>query len=148
MQGARQTMKYYSVKTKCGHVGRTNCVWVDFAVCAENAKEAARKARQFGRAKHQHKDTIAQVKELCFEDFKELLEQNYSDPFLHCNSKREQNQIAEFDARVDVDEYNVNRRVQKRTKKESLEYRIKKAQIREKSIVQEVRGCLMNVVCA
>ena len=31
--------KYFSVTTKCGHVGRLNCVWIDFAIYAESAKE-------------------------------------------------------------------------------------------------------------
>ena len=31
--------KYFSVRTKCGHVGRLNCVWIDFAIYAESAKE-------------------------------------------------------------------------------------------------------------
>ena len=32
--------KYFSVRTKCGHVGRLNCVWIDFAIYAEIAKSA------------------------------------------------------------------------------------------------------------
>ena len=53
--------KYFSVTTKCGHVGRLNCVWIDFAIYAESAKEAAEIARQKGRAKHHHKNTIKEV---------------------------------------------------------------------------------------
>ena len=56
--------KYFSVETKCGHVGKLNCVWIKFAICAENAKEAAAIARQKARAKHHHKNTIKEVIEI------------------------------------------------------------------------------------
>ena len=136
--------KYFSVKAKCGPVGRMNCVWVDFAVVAENAKEAAKIARNLGRVKHQHKDSIASVKELSLEDYIELREQNFNDPFLHCNSKQEQQQIAGFDVRVDADEYNINKHAQRRTKKESLEYRTKKLQLIDKNMIQSMREYMMG----
>ena len=31
-------MKYFIVTTKCGHVGKWSCIWIDFAVPAESAK--------------------------------------------------------------------------------------------------------------
>ena len=33
-------MKYFIVTTKCGHVGKWSCIWIDFAVPAESASEA------------------------------------------------------------------------------------------------------------
>ena len=47
--------KYYSVKTKCGHVGKLKCVWIDFAIVAENGKEAAKKGGKGTEGKEGHR---------------------------------------------------------------------------------------------
>ena len=125
--------KYFSVKTKCGHVGKLNCVWIDFAIVAESAKEAAQIARQKGRAKHHHKNTVKEVVEISISDFYKLKAKNDSDPYLHAKNHREQLQIEGFEERIEIDEYNVARRYQKTSKKESLEFRVKKAKVIEKS---------------
>lgn len=44
-------MKYFIVTTKCGHVGKWSCIWIDFAVPAESASEAAQKAKTYKRVK-------------------------------------------------------------------------------------------------
>ena len=111
--------KYFSVETKCGHVGRLNCVWIKFAICAENAKEAAEIARQRGRAKHHHKNTIKEVVEISMEEFYKLRAINDADPYLHAKNHREQLQIEGFEDRIELDEYNVAKNYQKSTKKES-----------------------------
>lgn len=125
--------KYFSVTTKCGHVGRLNCVWIDFAIYAESAKEAAEIARQKGRAKHHHKNTIKEVVEISMEDFYKLKAKNDSDPYLHAKNHREQLQIESFDERIELDEYNIAKKYQKTSKKQSLEFRVKKAKVIEKS---------------
>lgn len=125
--------KYFSVRTKCGHVGRLNCVWIDFAIYAVSAKEAAEIARQKGRAKHHHKNTIKEVVEISMEDFYKLKARNDSDPYLHAKNHREQLQIESFDERIELDEYNIARFSKKTTKKESLEFRVKRANAKEKS---------------
>lgn len=125
--------KYFSVRTKCGHVGRLNCVWIDFAIYAESTKEAAEIARQKGRAKHYHKNTIKEVVEISMEDFYKLKARNDSDPYLHAKNHREQLQIESFDERIELDEYNIARFSKKTTKKESLEFRVKRANAKEKS---------------
>ena len=125
--------KYFSVRTKCGHVGRLNCVWIDFAIYAESAKEAVEIARQKGRAKHYHKNTIKEVVEISMEDFYKLKARNDSDPYLHAKNHREQLQIESFDERIELDEYNIARFSKKTTKKESLEFRVKRANAKEKS---------------
>lgn len=125
--------KYFSVRTKCGHVGRLNCVWIDFAIYAESAKEAVEIARQKGRAKHHHKNTIKEVVEISMEDFYKLKARNDSDPYLHAKNHREQLQIESFDERIELDEYNIARFSKKTTKKESLEFRVKRANAKEKS---------------
>ena len=54
--------KYFEVEAKCGHVGRTNCIWIRFAVVAESRTDAAKWARMFGRVKHDHTNAIGYVK--------------------------------------------------------------------------------------
>lgn len=43
-----KNQRYFEVETKCGHVGRINCVWIKFAVIASDAKEAAKKRVRSG----------------------------------------------------------------------------------------------------
>ena len=125
--------KYFSVETKCGHVGKLNCVWIKFAIFAENAKEAAAIARQKARAKHHHKNTIKEVVEIAVDEFCKLKAINDADPYLHAKNHREQLQIEGFEERIELDEYNIARKHEKTSKKESLGFRIKRAQTREKS---------------
>ena len=131
--------KYFSVKTKCGHVGKYHCVWINFAIYAETAKEAASKVREFGRVKRHHKDFINSIEKLDFDAFMRLKAQNDADPYLHCKSVQEQRAIEGFEERIELDEYNIARKHQKSSKKESLEFRVKKAQTREKSHQRALR---------
>ena len=125
--------KYFSVKTKCGHVGKFHCVWIDFAVAAENAKEAAEIARQIARVKHHHKNAIKEVIEITVDEFLKLKAINDADPYLHAKNHREQLQIEGFEERIELDEYNIAKKHQKSSKKESLEFRVKRANAKEKS---------------
>ena len=134
--------KYFSVETKCGHVGRLNCVWIKFAICAESAKEAAAIARQIARVKHHHKNAIKEVIEITIDQFCKLKAINDTDPYLHAKNHREQLQIEGFEERIELDEYNIARKHQKSSKKESLEFRVKKAQVREKSHQKTLREYL------
>ncbi len=125
--------KYFSVETKCGHVGRLNCVWIKFAICADTAKEAAAIARQIARVKHHHKNTIKEVVEITVDEFLKLKAINDADAYLHAKNHREQLQIEGFEERVELDEYNIARNAKKTSKKESLEFRVKRAKAKEKS---------------
>ena len=125
--------KYFSVKTKCGHVGKFRCVWIDFAVVAENAKEAAEKVKKYSRVKRHQKSCIESVTEIDFENFMMLKAKNDADPYLHCKSVQEQRAIEGFEERIELDEYNIARFSKKTTKKESLEFRVKRANAKEKS---------------
>ncbi len=125
--------KYFSVETKCGHVGRLNCVWIKFAICADTAKEAAAIARQIARVKHHHKNTVKEVVEITVDEFLKLKAINDADAYLHAKNHREQLQIEGFEERVELDEYNIARNAKKTSKKESLEFRVKRAEIKEKS---------------
>lgn len=124
-----ENQRYFEVETKCGHVGRTNCVWIKFAVVANDAKDAARKARRIGRVKHDHLDAIGYVQEIDFESFMVLKAENDADPYLHCKSKREQNQIEGFSARIEPDEFNIAKRQKKNTR--NAEYKLRKSRCAE-----------------
>lgn len=125
--------KYFSVETKCGHVGKLNCVWIKFAISAESAKEAAEIARQIARVKHHHKNAIKEVIEITVDEFLKLKAINDADPYLHAKNHREQLQIEGFEERIELDEYNIAKKHQKSSKKESLEFRVKRANAKEKS---------------
>ena len=131
--------KYFSVETKCGHVGKLNCVWIKFAISAESAKEAAAKARQIARVKHHHKNTIKEVVEITVDEFCKLKAINDADPYLHAKNHREQLQIEGFEERIELDEYNIAKKHQKSSKKESLEFRVKRANAKEKSQKRALR---------
>ena len=131
--------KYFSVETKCGHVGKLKCVWIPFAICAESAKEAAAIARQKARAKHHHKNTIKEVIEITVDEFCKLKAINDADAYLHAKNHREQLQIEGFEERIELDEYNIAKKHEKTSKKESLEFRVKRSQTREKSHQRALR---------
>lgn len=93
-------MKYFEVEAKCGHVGINRCILITFACIARDGKEAAGKARQFPRVKHDHKDAIRNVREISFEEFVKLRCENDADPFLHCKNPQEQRKIPGFEALI------------------------------------------------
>ena len=121
--------KYFEVEAKCGHVGKTNCIWIRFAVVAESRKDAAKRARMFRRVKHDHPNAIGYVKEIDFESFMVLKAENDADPYLHCKSKREQNQIEGFSERIEPDEFNIAKRQKKNTR--NAEYKLRKSRCAE-----------------
>lgn len=131
-------MKYYEVEAKCGHVGKMNCIWVQFAITAKNGKDAAAKARRMGRVKHDHKDAIRYVKEISSDVYVGLLQDNKADEYLNCYSKHEQNHI-DIAGRIVVDEYNVNRYNKKKTR--DVKYKLLKHKILEESLSAYCRTC-------
>lgn len=72
--------RYFAVKTKCGHVGKNKCIYIWFAVVAENGEEAAAKARNIPRVKRNHKDAIKEVMEITLYDYEYLRFVNDCDP--------------------------------------------------------------------
>lgn len=119
--------KYFKVVTKCGHVGRRFYVPVQFAVIAENGKEAAKIAREFPRVKHQHKDAILQVKEISYEEFLSIKEVNNNDMYLHCHSRQEQNSLCDMASRIVEDPHFVKPvKHDKNARRERVEYKRKK----------------------
>ena len=125
--------RYFKVVTKCGHVGRYNCIWINFAIVAESKQQAADKVREEGRVKRNHKDFIKEIQEISFEEFMELKAQNDADPYLHCKNIQEQNRIVGFEERISVDEYNLAKLEKPTSKRASAKFRKKKAKAKEKS---------------
>lgn len=82
--------KYFIVTAKCGHVGKNNYILIDFAVTAENKKDAARKTRMISRVKHNHKDAIINVIEVSKEKFDSQLESNRNNAYLSCKNIQQQ----------------------------------------------------------
>ena len=132
-------MKYFIVKTKCGHVGKWNCIWIDFAVAAESAAEAAAKVKTYKRVKRNHKNAIARVLEVSFEEFMLQKSNNSIDPYLHCKNIQEQRLIENINERMQPDTWNIERCFTKRAKKRNKEYIIKKNRIAEREWAKQIR---------
>lgn len=119
-------IKYFAVETKCGHVGRKNCIIITFPIIAVNGKEAARIARKTPRVKHDHKDAILSVRQISKDEYLSLKEINSTDDYLKCESKHEQRKLCKnLDSRVIKDTY--YEEVEYKTdRKERISYKRKK----------------------
>lgn len=129
--------KYFEVNAKCGHVGQGKCIYISFAVPAQNKKEAAAKVRNFPRVKHNHKDAIRYVKEICFEAYIVLADENGADPYLNCKNIQEQRKSNAVDGRIEVDA-SLAQRYQPVKKTNASEYRYRKAQLRKRADIREM----------
>lgn len=118
--------KYYCVETKCGHVGRKNYIQIAFPICAQSKKEASEIARQIPRVKHDHKDAIISCKEINESEYYELLRKNKEDPYLQCNSRREQNGIENLYCRLLEDPHYIARKTRSDQKRKSNLFKRKK----------------------
>lgn len=124
-------MKYFIVTAKCGHVGKMNCIWIDFPVSAENKKEAAAKVRDFPRVKHHHKDYVKSVTEVSGEEYQEQKKRNDADPYLHCCNVQEQRLIIDFVDRIVDDELNIRKVEKKEERTKDTYFRTKKLRQKE-----------------
>ena len=121
--------RYFKVTCKCGHVGVKHYIRISFPVIAATRKGAAEIARYIPRVKHEHKDAILECKEITIEKFQELQEINKHDPYLCCKCKQEQEMIKDFSNRLELEPRYLNK--EKKNKKESVVYRMKKQAIKE-----------------
>lgn len=94
-------MKMYEVQAKCGHVGRKNYVLKNFAILAENGREAALITRGLPRVKHHHKDAIREVKEINEERYREIQVTNRLDPYFSCHCVQDQRAYVEPDIYIE-----------------------------------------------
>lgn len=121
-----ENKKLFKVVCKCGHVGKLQYIPVQFAVCAESGKEAARIARDFPRVKHNHKDAIIKVVEIDLAQFLELKEINKNDPYLKCHSRKEQNLTCDLTDRLVEDNHNKKAFHGKEERIEKVAHKLKK----------------------
>lgn len=130
--------KYFAVETKCGHVGKGKCIYIWFAVKAENGKAAAAKAREYKRAKHHHKDAIRKVKEISFEEYIQLRFANDNDPYLQCKNIQQQRGIDGLEMRIEADEFLLSKR-DKQGEKRDVAYLLKRNAIQAKDAIRRIR---------
>lgn len=132
-------MRYFIVTAKCGHVGRTNCVLINFPVVAEDARTAAGMVRNFRRVKHHHKDAIKYVTETDLDGYLAQKEINNRDPYLCCRNVQEQNRIQDLADRIVPDEWNRKRLLGYSAEKHDPEYARAKYRISEKDGRLQIR---------
>lgn len=132
--------RFFSVVTKCGHVGRGFFIPITFPVRADSAKAAAAIARSIPRVKHHHKDVIQSVLEITMDEYIALQRQNEADPYLRCKNVQEQRAL--FDSIRDriVEEKQEEKRI-KKEKTETRYYRGKEAIRNVKNYLRSQPNC-------
>ena len=121
-------LKYYKVTAKCGHVGKSKYIPIEFPILALNGKEAAKICRNIPRVKHNHKDAILNCCEISYEEYLLLQFINSNDEYLKCNKKSEQSKIEDLDKRMKDDMHNTKIKHDKkereaRVKRKLLKYK-------------------------
>ena len=125
-----EVKKYFAVQTKCGHVGRNYYIPITFAVVAESKKEAARIGRLIPRVKHNHKDAIIDVREIDHDEYVIIRTENSTNEYLKCNSIQEQNRNwTNLYSLKEEDGYNIKKIYSKESRKERINYKMKKIKI-------------------
>ncbi len=119
-------MKYFRVLAKCGHVGRQYYIPVDFAIVAEDGRQAATIVRQKARVKHDEKDAILSTEEISFEEFMQLRSKNDADPYLHCKNIQQQRGIENLYERL------IPEKRKKQVKTRHIDYKMRKNKIIER----------------
>lgn len=97
MQTGGTQMKYYKVKAKCGHVRRGKYILMDFYVRAESGKDAAAIVRQKPRVKHDWKDAIESVDEICEEEYLNGKAQMRTNLYFSVTNSSEQRRVNAID---------------------------------------------------
>lgn len=129
---------YFAVETKCGHVGKDKCIFIWFAVKAENGKAAAAKAREYKRVKHHHKDAIRQVRAISLEEYIGLRIENENDPYLQCKNIQQQRELDNLEGRIEADEYLLSKK-NKLVANRDTSYLLKKNAILAKDAIRRMR---------
>lgn len=119
--------KFFEVIAKCGHVGRGKYYEGVFYEVAENAAEAARIVRQRGRVKHDHKDAILAVSEICKKAYKDGCVAKLDEPYFNCKNKQEQNLIiAQIVDRIKLENESDDDEDYFEKRKSRVQYKLKK----------------------
>ena len=120
-------MKYYEVIAKCGHVGKRKYIDISFAVRAESGRDAAQKVLNYSKVKKQLKDAISNVIEIDYEGYIELRKRNSEDIYLRSHYKKERD-LSTYEI-LELECNNLKRKIEFTTRKEMINYKLKKAKI-------------------
>ena len=107
-------------------------------MAAENAAEAAQKAKTYKRVKRHHKDVIALVVEITSDEYMKRRSDNDNDPYLHCKNIQQQRLIEDINQRMQPDTWNIERNFKKQPKKKCKEYIVKKNRIAEREWAKQI----------
>jgi hypothetical protein len=129
---------FYKVVAKCGHVGKKHYIPVQFAICAESGKEAARIVRGFPRVKHDHKDAILLVEKIDSEQFLAIKRISDNDPYLHCRSRREQRKLCDLKDMLVEDTHNLKNNFSKENRADMVAYKLRYYEIEYLNLGEEI----------
>jgi hypothetical protein len=104
----------YIVTVKCGHVGNSHYMKIDFPITACTKKDAVIIAKSKGRVKRDHKDVILGIRAVSDQEFFKQQEINQKDPYLTIKSKHEQSSIQSLINERKIEEPRYSKRKDKR----------------------------------
>lgn len=81
---------YYKVFTKFGHVRRNKYILKWIYLKADNASEAAKKAKFTSRVKHHHKDAIKEVVKIDLKEYQNGLKIMSEDMYFRVHNQKDQ----------------------------------------------------------
>ena len=137
---------YFAVETKCGHVGKDKCIFIWFAVKAENGKIAAAKARDYKRVKHHHKDAIRRVRKISFAEYTQLLQENRDDAYLQCKNIQQQRLLSDLENRIEIDEYSMSKK-SNTSQNRDTSFSLKRNAMRIKDAILQIQeSCYNDIV--
>lgn len=82
-------VKNFKVVVKCGHVGKNRYYPGVFVVKALTASEAASKARNLPRVKHEAKHAILDVKEIDYKEVERIFKKREKEIYFHINNAKQ-----------------------------------------------------------
>ena len=127
--------KYFIVKAKCGHVGKSMFIPMNFAIYAENGKEAASVTRKMPGVKRDHPDAILSVTEITLEEYNTAKQLSKNDPYWQKeNMGIKSNQIMFFPRLM----FETRRNTEKTNKRESRKFRYRRASQYERSLCNDI----------
>ena len=101
-------------------------------------RKPRRRQKHIKGSKGHHKNVIARVVEVAFDEFMLQISKNSLDPYLHCKNIQNQRLIEDINERMQPDTWNIERHFTKRTKKKNKEYIAKKNRIAEREWTKQI----------
>lgn len=126
--------RLYVVKAKFGHVGRNRFVLKEIPIKANDGKEAALKARNTPRVKHNWKDAIVNVREVTYSEYLNFLFQHEQDLFFKCKNVQQQRVLCKDIYKETIQNTSISRN----NRSEKLKYLFLKRKVEDEHIVNDV----------